>query len=104
MYWWHLNNVKKEELIYKIYKCQKLKPQKNDWIYQLKGDLKELNISLEDSDLTYISKERFNTYIKEKVENIVRSMLEKKKKSHSKSKGLPAFSTRPEPYLFSKKI
>lgn len=95
MYWWHLNNVNKKELIYKIYNCQKLKMQKNDWSNSVNEDVKELKPDIEEEELSNVSKEKFKKYINKKVEDKVKEIMENKKKIHSKSKSLPVFNGNP---------
>ena len=42
MYWWHLVNLSKDELLNKVYKAQKMSPNKGDWVEQLEKDEKNL--------------------------------------------------------------
>ena len=41
MYYWHIMHLNKNELLFKFYLAQKLKPSKNDWVIQIGKDKKK---------------------------------------------------------------
>ena len=50
MYWWHVVNSNKSEVLYK-YLAQKTNPSKGDWVEQLKRDKIELDLDLNDEQI-----------------------------------------------------
>ena len=70
MYWWHLVNVKKHELINRVYRVQSLEPEKSDWVSQIIRDKKYLNIEMSDYKLGEKSKQKFKKYIFDKIEGV----------------------------------
>ena len=88
MYWWHLANLNKTELLYKFYTAQTLKTNHGDWVEQLEKDKKELNLQLTDDDVRSFSQEQFRKVIQEKIELAAGKFLVEQQNSHSKSENL----------------
>ena len=104
MYWWHLCQLSEEEIIKKVYRAQCHSTHSTDWVNQLKQDLKYLKITLNDEDLSRMSKCQFKKYLDEKINFAAKLFLDNMKNSHSKSKFLPMFSGKPDAYLYSKSL
>ena len=51
MYWWHIVNTDKKEILNKYYCMQVLSTDKNDWINQINQNKKDLCLKISDSDL-----------------------------------------------------
>ena len=60
MYYWHIMHFNEDELVYKLFKAQSLRPSKNDWALQILQDKKDLNLEIDDEDV----KMQQNTYSK----------------------------------------
>ena len=52
MFWWHLVNLDKTELLHKFYVAQKMNLNKGDWVEQLEKDKKELNLDWSDEKMS----------------------------------------------------
>ena len=88
MFWWHLVNFNKKELLYKFYTAQKLKPNKGDWVEQLGKDKRELGLQLKDEEIIRLSKAKFRGIVKTKIEKIAAKYLNEIKYNHSKNQNL----------------
>ena len=64
MFWWHILNVKKTDMLYKVYNAQTLSPVEGDWVNLLAADKKSFKLSLSDEEVKTISKSRMKTYVK----------------------------------------
>ena len=85
MFWLHLANLEKSELLYKFYLGQKLNRSKDDWICQLDKDKKELNLDWSDEEIRSYSKEPFRKVVKSRIELNAAKHLEGIRLSHSKT-------------------
>ena len=99
LYWWHILSVDKYELTFRVYSAQKLTPKPGDWIIQLEKDKQQFNLDLSDQDLTSISREKFNSYVKKRSIQLTSEYLEKLQKKISKSKQLDMRDMIIYPYL-----
>ena len=104
MYWWHLCNTSNQELIKRVYNAQCTVTHHTDWVHQVKQDLKSLNITLSDKDLSQVTKCQFKKYLDVKINSATKVYLESMRNSHSKSKYLPSFNGKPDTYLSSKSL
>ena len=104
MYWWHLTNLNKTELLYKFYTAQTLKTNHGDWVEQLEKDKKELNLQLTDDDVRTFSQEQFRKVIQEKIELAAGKFLVEQQNSHSKSENLKFEGFKPASYLTSRNL
>ena len=59
MYYHHIIKRPNEELIFKFYKAQKLKPSRGDWVTLVDKDKQNLNIKIEDDEAEKMSKYKF---------------------------------------------
>ena len=82
MYWCHLVNVKKHELINRVYRVQSLEREKSYWVSQIIRDKKYLNFEMSDYILGEISKQKFKKYISDKIEGVSKQYLNRLKYSH----------------------
>ena len=102
MYYWHLVNLDKSELISKIYHAQKFKLEKNDWLCQVKEDMKLLKLNLNEQDISCTTKEKFRKIINSKIEEATIGHYEKIKRKHTKTINFGKFSPTIQPYLKSR--
>ena len=51
MYLHNILQKEKNEMILKIYKAQKIKPSKGDFIYLVKNDLETIGLNITDEDI-----------------------------------------------------
>ena len=88
VYFWTILSKPNSELVKQVYSAQKVAPLKNDWVQQVKDDLKLCNISLSDTEITQMKKGKFKALVKQAVREQARKYLIDLKHSHSKSKFL----------------
>ena len=55
------------QLINKIYKCQLLRPVKNDFCLTIQSDKQYYNIELDDDEIMIMSKRSFKSYLERKI-------------------------------------
>ena len=70
MYWWHVVNSNKSEVLFKCYQAQKLNTNKGDWVEQLNKDKIELDLQLTDEQMQLFSKEKFKSLLKSRIEKV----------------------------------
>ena len=104
MYWWHIVNRDKSELIYRVYVAQKNSPVTGDWCNLVESDKIELGISLTDNELQTISKTGFKNIVKKKIQSKYLSFLNELKVKHSKSENLECSTIKMAEYLQSGKF
>jgi hypothetical protein len=88
MYWWHLVNLDKNEVLHKFYIAQKLNRSKEDWVEQLEKDKVDLDLQLEDEEIKCFKREQFRNIVKNRLEKFAAKYLLQLKKSHSKTEHL----------------
>ena len=84
MYLHHILKRPKEELIKKFYEAQKCKLSKGDWVQTVNENLKDLEIKLDEKEISQMSKQKFKTAVKKKIRAAAYKFLIAKKESHSK--------------------
>ena len=104
MYWWHVVNSNKCEVLYKCYLAQKTNPSKGDWVEQLQRDKIELDLDLNDEQILAYTNEEFKRIVKSKAEKCATKYLMEQKISHSKSKDLSFNGFKPAEYLLTKNL
>ena len=102
MFWWHLVNLDKKELLHKFYVAQKMNTNKGDWVEQLEKDKKELNLDWSDDEIKTFSKEQFRRVVKQKTEIFAANHLEGVKKSKTENIRFDGF--KPAQYLMSNNL
>ena len=104
MYWWHIVNSNKSEVLYKVYLAQQLNRSKGDWVEQLDKDKVELNLQLTDEEIQGYSQDQFKRIVKTRIEKCAIKHLIELKNSHSKSENLKINGFKPADYLMSKNL
>lgn len=104
MYWWHVVNLDKTEVLHKFYIAQKLNKSKDDWVEQLEKDKVDLDLQMEDDEIKCIKKEQFRNIVKNKIEKFSAKYLMQLKRSHSKTEHLTFNGFKPAEYLMSKNL
>ena len=87
MYLHHILKRPNEELIKKFYEAQKCKLSKGDWVQTVNENLKDLEIKLDEKEISQMSKQKFKTAVKKKIRAAAYKFLIAKKESHSKMSG-----------------
>jgi hypothetical protein len=100
----YLHNIlsNKQSLQYKVFQAQLKSPCKGDWTSTVKNDLCEPGISLTHQELSRMKKEKFQTFLKEKIRKSAFNYLVTKKdknKERSKVKDVNYTNLELQPYL-----
>ena len=89
MFYWHVLNLDKRELLYKFYEAQKLRSVKNDWVRQIDIDKAELGLeNLSEEDIRNTSKERFRKFVHKRIVDVKKKDFSKIVSKQSKTKDL----------------
>ena len=67
LYYWHVLQLDRSELVHRFYVAQSLKPTKNDWVLQIAQDKKDLGINLYDEEVRKLTLFKFKESIQKKV-------------------------------------
>ena len=67
LYYWHVLQLDRSELVHRFYVAQSLKPTKNDWVLQIAQDKKDLGINLDDEEVRKLTLFKFKESIQKKV-------------------------------------
>ena len=67
MYLWHILSCNKDELIYKVYMAQSLKPTHNDWFKMIQHEKIFYDIELTDQQISGMSRSHFKKIVDDKV-------------------------------------
>ena len=89
------------ELVPRFMSAQQLFTSKNDWICQVRKNMKEIQLNLTDERIAHMSKEEFRKQIKIRVEKTAINYLKKLQSSHSKTSKLVCDGFKPAEYLHS---
>ena len=84
MYLHHILRRPEQELIRKFYKAQKCKKSKGDWVQLVEQNLSELQIELDDIEISQMTKYKFKKMIRKKIQTAAFRFLMSKKETHSK--------------------
>ena len=107
MYFWNILQMDNKELVKKVFIAQKLSPCKDDWIHQLREDLKECLINLSENDIKDMKKPTFRKLVNERIKDVsvkyLLSLKIKNNKEKSKSKNIWP-SSEMKHYLRSNKL
>ena len=116
MYDWTLLRKNSEELVKKTFDIQRATPQKNDFILQIRSDMKYLNLTFSDDDISCMRKQALRSAIDERIKIESIRYLSSLRKQHSKSKPLslsdemqlylksPVFSCKQQILLFNLRV
>ena len=84
MYLHHILRRPKKELIRKFYEAQKCKLSKGDWVQMVQENLIEINLEIDDEEISQLSKHKFKKLLKKKISIAAFDYLMKKKETHTK--------------------
>ena len=99
MYLWKILNVDRKELIYRVFESQCNSSHKGDWVRQVDKDRENIELDLENLEISKMSKTKFKTIVHKKVTNLALCELNQLKDKHSKSAYLASNSFAIAPYL-----
>ena len=91
--------VEEDELIYRVFQSQSNSSHQGDWVRQIESDRKEIELNLDNSEISKMSKNKFKNVVHKKVENLALYELNKLKIKHSKSSYLNSNSFKMSAYL-----
>ena len=74
------------------------------WVISVKSDLKFFNIHLTDQEIKVLSKNKFKSIVKEKVQAKAFIYLQSIKESHTKVKDLTYIKNKVQPYILNEKL
>ena len=86
MYYHTLLQKSDDELVKTVFATQQKFSVKNDWIIQLLDDLSQCDISLSESEIRNMKKEKFKRIVNEKIRILSNEYLTNLQKSHEKSR------------------
>ena len=88
MYYWNILQMSDTELVKRVYTIQKISPCKNDWILQIKEDLKACGITHTESEIKSMKEYSFKKIVNERIKDLsVKHLLSMKiKNNEEKSK------------------
>ena len=105
LYYWHILYLSENELVYKFYSAQLLKPGRNDWVIQIAKDKKELNFKFDDEEIRSMSRDKFKGIILKKINELAAKYFQEIKSRQQKIKQLKINDKfTPAAYLFSSKL
>ena len=67
MYLWTILQKNEDELVSKVYKAQKLFPIKDDFVNQIKEDMDELGIDLNEETIKNMKKAKFKKLVNDRI-------------------------------------
>ena len=97
-------NLKDEAMLHKFFQAQWQYPVKDDWVNQVKEDLKDFDIDMSFSELKLKSKNSFKKMVKKKMRDYALNYLNTLKEKHSKMDNLSYPKLRVQNYLKDGKI
>ena len=104
MFFWHVLNKDKHEILYKFLSAQQLSSSRTDWIRQVRKDMSEIKLEISDVEIENMSKEMFKKIVKQKIENCAVKYLQEIKNSHSKTSQLQITKFQSAEYLKSNQL
>ena len=105
MFYWTILNKSDSELVKQVFTTQGQFPSKknDDWVSEVRGDLKNCNINLSDDEIKKMSQYKFKKIVKEQIQLKVMAHLFTLQNKHSKSEKL-VFKEKMQPYLTSTEL
>ena len=85
MFYWHIQQLDKEELLFKSHLAQTLKPSKNDWVLTIKQDLKEIGLNMNEEEIFKLSLDKFKAIVISKVNSCVKKQFMSKQGSKTEN-------------------
>ena len=99
LYWKHILTVERSEMIYRVFKAQKLSPVVGDWIHLLEKDKKMYGLEVDDETIAALSKQKFKNLVKKRSKELTIEYLNTQKRKHKKSEQLEVGDLSISPYL-----
>ena len=106
MFYWHVLQLNSDELVFRFFTAQKLRPVKNDWVLQIEKDKADVGLeNMADEDIKKISNQKFKTFLKTKINQLKIKEFKEVQKKQSKTKNLMLRnSDSPTQYILSKNL
>ena len=105
MYYWQILHLDKDELLYKFYLAQSLKPGKNDWVLQIVQDKSDIQLDMSEADILKTSKNKFKSIIQSKINLSVKNYFQQIQAKQTKTSHLKITENfRPAKYLSSRNL
>ena len=104
MFWWHIMHVNKDDMLYRVYRAQKVSPVQGDWINLLNSDKSLFNVNMTDEDLESISSDKLKNYLKKTAQNLTLNFIESLQQKHSKSEKYDTAELKTAPYLIDRRF
>ena len=102
LFYWHILNRDKDELLSKFYTVQRYSPSKGDWVHQIQKDMTDLKMQQSEDEIRSMSNYKFKKIVKEKIARFAISILETNKKKKSLKLNIDKFV--PKEYILSKNL
>ena len=99
LYLWKLLHLDEKELIFRVFKSQEISSHQGDWVRLVESDREKLSLEMTNSEIKNLSKLRFKTIIKSKIESYALVKLNAMKQKHEKSQYLKSSSFKVSEYL-----
>ena len=100
----HILTRPADSLLLNFFNAQRESPVKDDWIYTVEENLRDMNINLDMKQITVKSKYSFGKIVRQSVKKTGLDYLNNIKKSHSKTKKLSHKKLSLQDYFQSTKI
>ena len=104
MYWRHILNVDKNEILYKIYRKQVTTYTKGDFVQILKKDLEMLKIPFDEELVRNLDKDTFKKLVTKAVDSAALAAYNNEKLSKSTIANLVHNKLKLQPYLDDPKV
>ena len=86
MYYWGILKKTETELVKQVFRAQQLSPVKNDWCLKIKEDLAYLDIDKDESEISAMTKLKFEKYLNIKIKDAAQKYLSSLKNKHTKQR------------------
>ena len=105
MYYWQILHSDENELLYKFYLAQSLRPGRNDWVLQIVQDMSDIDLRMSEEEIKKTSKTKFKSIIQTKMNVCIKSYFQKIQAKQSKTSHLKITENfKPAKYLSSRKL
>ena len=105
MFYWHILQKDRNELLYKFYLAQKLKPTTKDWVTQIEKDKKDLNLLIDDEEVSKMSKYACKQKVQNKIHKFATRNFQAIQSKQSKTSKLEIHEKiKPAKYFFLQRI
>ena len=83
MFLHHILQQKEDSLLHRFFMAQMKSPSHNDWVSSVLEDMIQLEINLELEDIKYMKKEKYRTFVNDKVQQKAFEFLVERKSSRN---------------------